>query len=33
MSAMSNIENDMGALDTYDCVAGNPDYPNCLSAS
>jgi hypothetical protein len=33
MSAMSNIENDLGILDTYDCVSGNPDYPNCKSAT
>jgi hypothetical protein len=34
MSAMSNIETDVGLLDTYDCVSGNPDYPNnCLNAS
>jgi hypothetical protein len=33
MSSMSNVESDMGTLDTYDCVSGNPDYPNCLDAS
>ena len=33
MSAMSNVEIDFGMLDTYDCLSGNPDYPNCLSAS
>ncbi|MFL5542077.1 MAG: hypothetical protein ACJ8J0_24030 [Longimicrobiaceae bacterium] len=29
MSAMYNIEKDLGTLDTYDCVQGNPDYPYC----
>jgi hypothetical protein len=32
MSAMSNIEYDVGTLDTFDCVSGNPDYPNCVGA-
>ncbi|HEX8319258.1 hypothetical protein [Longimicrobium sp.] len=29
MSSMINIEDDLGALDTFDCTADNPLYPNC----
>jgi hypothetical protein len=33
MSSMSNVESDLGTLDTYNCYDGNPDYPNCYDAS
>ncbi|WP_331071397.1 hypothetical protein [Longimicrobium sp.] len=29
MSAWYNIERDLGTLYAYDCVEGNPDFPNC----
>lgn len=31
-STMADVEDEMGELETFDCIPENPDYPNCKTA-